>query len=160
MFNVKTTSNVLNPFGTGQPVIALLPMLFLLVISSASFGQDPEVSAIRLLLASQTTAWNSGNIDEFMKGYWKNDSLVFIGKNGPTYGYAKTLANYRKNYPRRDDMGQLHFDLLQIKRLSPEFYFVIGKWLLSRSKGSLQGFFTLLFRKIDDNWVIISDHTS
>jgi hypothetical protein len=160
MFNSKTTGIMMNPSGTGRSVINLLPMLFLLVVSFASFGQDPDVIAIRLLLRNQTTAWNSGNIDEFMKGYWKNDSLVFIGKKGPKYGYTKTLANYKKNYPKRADMGQLHFDLMEIKRLCPEFYFVTGKWGLLRSKGNLQGFFTLLFRKIDHNWVIVSDHTS
>ena len=95
-----------------------------------------------------------------MYGYWQSDSLLFIGKSGPKYGYATTLNNYKKGYPDTASMGKLHFDLLQLKRLSPVYYFVVGKWSLQRTAGDLQGYFTLLFRKIKNRWVIMADHSS
>ena len=123
-------------------------------------AQKNDEKAIRSVLEKQTQAWNKGNIDEFMHGYWQSDQLVFISKNGPKYGYAATLENYKKNYPGKAEMGILNFDSLQLKKLSFEYYYVSGKFHLQRTIGNLQGYFTLLFRKIKNNWVIISDHTS
>lgn len=108
----------------------------------------------------QTEAWNKADIDAFMQTYWKSDSLVFIGKGGPTYGWQTTLDNYKKRYPDTAAMGKLHFDLLQVRPLQTNYYFVIGNWHLTRSIGDIGGIFTLLFKKIDGRWVIIADHTS
>ena len=95
-----------------------------------------------------------------MKGYWENDSLLFVGKSGPKYGYRATLENYKKGYPDTVAMGKLHFDLLKMQSLSPTAYFVLGKWTLQRSIGNLQGYYTLLWRKIKGQWVIVADHSS
>ena len=123
-------------------------------------AQTNDVAAIRKVLQLQTEAWNNGNIDEFMKGYWKSDSLKFIGKSGVTYGYNETLSGYKKRYSDTIQMGKLFFDLLEIKKLSPEYYFVVGKWFLKRSVGDIGGYYTLLLRKINGKWVIVADHTS
>lgn len=133
-------------------MICLLPV--------AAQAQSADEKAIRQLLAEQTTAWNKGNIEEFMKGYWENDSLMFIGKSGVTYGYQNTLNNYKKNYNGPDQMGTLTFNLIKVERLSPEYYFVVGKWHLKRNAGDVGGHYNLLFRKIKGKWVIIADHSS
>lgn len=125
-----------------------------------SFAQSKDEMAIRSMLKVQTTAWNNGNIAQFMKGYWQDDSLMFIGKSGITYGWQKTLNNYKKNYPDTTSMGKLDFVLMEVKKLSAINYFVVGKWHLSRSIGDLSGHFTLLFKKIKGNWLIIADHSS
>ena len=136
--------------------------LFLLVIfcSSMCIAQSSNEKAIRELLSEQTKEWNKGNIDGFMKGYWENDSLMFIGKSAVTWGCKKTLDNYKKNYPDTTAMGKLFFDLLVIKPLSAEYYQVVGKWLLKRSIGDLSGHYTLLLKKIKGKWVIVADHSS
>jgi len=126
----------------------------------ASAQTDAE-QAIRKVMADQADAWNQGNIDGFMKGYWNNDSLVFVGQNGLTYGYAQTLSNYKKHYATPEKMGKLFFTLLSIRQLSPEYCFVLGKWLLKRqAAGDIGGTYSLLFRKIDGRWMIVVDHTS
>ena len=135
-------------------------LLFLTLIPLFVFSQDKDAQSIRKVLSTQVEAWNSGNIDEFMHGYWESDSLKFIGKTGVTYGYQQTLANYKKNYNDTAKMGKLFFDLIEIKRLSAEYYFVVGKWFLKRSVGDVGGTYTLLFRKINGKWVIVVDHTS
>lgn len=122
--------------------------------------QTSDEKAIKQVIEKQTEAWNKGNIEEYMKGYWQSDSLVYIGKSGPKYGYRTALENYRKNYPDTTAMGKLRLELLQLKKLSPEYYFVIGKWNLQRSVGDLGGYFTLVLRKIKNNRLIISDHSS
>jgi len=144
-----------------------LPIL-LLLSTITCFSQTKDAAAqpstaaaaIRKLMADQSAAWNRGSLDDFMKGYWDNDSLVFIGKDGPTYGYKQALSNYKKHYDSPDKMGQLTFTLIKIDQLSPDYCFVIGKWALKRNAGDVGGTYTLLFRKIKGSWVIIVDHTS
>ena len=123
-------------------------------------AQNSNEKAIINLLNKQANEWNKGNIDEFMKGYWNNDSLMFIGKTGVTYGYLNTLNNYKKNYTNSDQMGNLTFEFLQVKKISSEYYWVLGKWFLKRSVGDVGGHYTLLFRKINGKWLIVADHSS
>jgi hypothetical protein len=119
-----------------------------------------QTAAIRQVLELQNKYWNEGNTTAFMEGYWKSDSLMFIGKSGITYGWQNTLNNYKKNYPDTASMGKLLFDIIEVKRLSDQFYHVVGKWYLQRSIGDISGHFTLLFQKIKGHWVIIKDHSS
>jgi ketosteroid isomerase-like protein len=138
-------------------IVATLIGLVSHLNTAAQSHAEKEILAI---LNEQTISWNNGNLEEFMKGYWNNDSLIFVGKNGVTYGYANALNNYKKSYPDTTSMGKLAFDILNVKKLSPEYYFVIGKWMLTRSAGNLQGHYTLVFKKINGKWKIISDHSS
>ncbi len=138
-------------------------LLFIICICSLNlsiFAQDKNETTIRKILDSQIAEWNNGNLDQFMKGYWENDSLVFIGKNGPVYGYNNALNNYKKNYRDTVIMGKLSFELISIKKLSEEYYFVTGKFFLKRTIGDAKGVYTLLFRKINGNWKIVVDHSS
>jgi ketosteroid isomerase-like protein len=133
--------------------------LFLL-LSTSLMAQNKDETIIRNILHEQTKSWNKGDIDAFMHGYWQSDSLMFIGKNGVTYGYDKTRSNYHKNYPDTAAMGKLAFQILEVKPLSGDHYFVLGKWMLTRSIGNLSGHYTLIFRKIKGQWLIVSDHSS
>jgi ketosteroid isomerase-like protein len=123
-------------------------------------AQSASGKAVRQVLEQQSGAWNRGDIPGFMKGYWENDSLMFIGKSGVTYGWQNTLNNYKKNYPDAATMGKLTFTILKVKQLSDQYQEVVGKWHLQREKGDIEGHFTLLFQKIKDSWVIVMDHSS
>ena len=135
-------------------------LFLLLIVPICSFSQSKNELAVRKILNTQTIAWNKGDAEGFMKGYWENDSLMFVGKSGVTYGWNNTLKNYKKNYPDTTAMGKLTFNILTIKELSPQYFFVVGKWSLQRSIGDLSGHFTLLFQKINGEWKIICDHSS
>jgi hypothetical protein len=134
-------------------------LAFLMPLNS---GAQNEGSEIMKVLMDQQAAWNAGYLEQFMGGYWKSDSLSFIGKKGVNTGWQQTLDNYRKSYPDKATMGELNFEILKIDVLSPESAYVIGKWKLKRSpeKGDLSGHFTLLFKKMKNAWVIVSDHSS
>ena len=139
---------------------SLLLFVTLCILAANISAQNKDENSIRKVLTGQTNAWNKGDLQQFMQSYWQNDSLMFIGKSGITYGWQKTLENYKKGYPDTAAMGKLNFELLQVKKLSVDYYFVVGKWNLIRSIGNVGGSFTLLFRKIKNVWVIISDHSS
>lgn len=136
--------------------------ILLLFISSCSFSESnlKEKNAILSVLQSQQECWNRGNLECFMTGYWQSDSLKFIGKTGLTTGWNATLENYKKAYPDSSYMGKLEFTILSIKLIENQSAFVIGKWFLKRNKGDIGGHFTLLWKKLNNKWVIVADHSS
>jgi hypothetical protein len=139
--------------------------LFIVLVSLNASAQRQKTRAtdkqkITSLLMRQQEAWNNGKLEEFMSGYWNNDSLIFVGKKGLTRGWNQTLENYRKSYPTSEKMGKLTFQLLEVNVLSAQHAFVIGKWKLTRKGGNLEGHFTLFLKKINAAWLIIADHSS
>lgn len=137
---------------------AITSMAFAQTKTARAAGGDELI--IKNVLEEQRLAWNAGDINRFMGTYLQSDSLMFIGKSGVTYGWQKTMENYKKGYPDTAAMGKLDFDILAIKRLSVLYFFVVGKWHLTRSIGDVGGHFTLIFKKIKNRWVIVADHSS
>ena len=140
-------------------------VLFLLV-SNVCLAQVPNtpsvknLNAVNAVMKEQQDAWNRGDINAFMEGYWKSDQLVFVGGGGPVYGWKQTKDNYHKRYPSKDEMGTLTFTTIEVVQLDKKIIRLIGKYHLERKMGDLSGFFTLIFRKFNDRWLIVSDHTS
>ena len=120
-------------------------------------NQHQEISDV---LFEQQKQWNEGNIDKFMLGYWNSEDLRFIGKGGVTKGYNRTLRNYKASYPDRETMGQLEFEIIEINSLSQDMAILIGKFTLIRTEDRPTGYFSLIWKRIDGQWLIISDHTS
>jgi ketosteroid isomerase-like protein len=139
--------------------ILLVSWAFLLTACGTDTGAADRAE-ILAIMDQQEACWNEGDIECFMEGYWPSDSLMFIGKEGVVYGYDNTLERYLKNYPDRSAMGTLGFDIVELQRLSPDFYHMVGKWQLQREIGDIGGHFTLLFRKINGEWMIVKDHSS
>ena len=137
-------------------------MLLLAFISFSIFAQkNNERQAVLDVLARQNKNWNEGNISAFMEDYWKSDSLMFIGSKGVVYGWNATLERYNKSYPDRATMGTLKFDIQKTDFHSNTTCWVLGKWHLTRpEKGDIGGYFTLILKKINGKWLIVSDHTS
>ncbi len=131
-------------------------LLFLLMFPALFFTQEKDILNV---LQTQQQAWNNGDLETFMKGYWKSDSLMFIGSGGVTYGWQNTLDNYKKTYPSKGKMGTLEFSDIQVKMLGEEYASVFGKWKLIRENDAPNGIYTLVFQKFRDGWKIISDHS-
>ncbi|MVN90370.1 YybH family protein [Mucilaginibacter aquatilis] len=134
-------------------------LLCLLVLSSfCVWAQDKQ--AILNVLETQREAWNKGDLESFMQSYWKSDSLLFVGKSGPKYGWQTTLDNYRKGYPNKVAIGYLTFNILKVELLSASNAFVLGGWHLKRTNDNPEGYFTLWLRKIKGEWKVVADHSS
>lgn len=134
----------------------------LLLISFASIRAQPDkdAAAIRKVMDDQAVAWNRGDIDGFMAGYWKSEKLTFLSGADVTRGWQPTLDRYKKSYDTRAKMGILTFSDLEITMLSKDAAVVLGSWSLARDKDNPHGKFTLIFRKFKDGWRIVMDHTS
>ena len=119
-----------------------------------------QETAIRKVMDDQAAAWNRGDIDGFMEGYWRSEKLTFISGTDVTRGWQQTLDNYKKSYDSRAKMGVLMFSDLEFTILSKDAAVVLGSWALKRQKDTPHGKFTLTFRKFKEGWRIVMDHTS
>ena len=120
-------------------------------------GADAE---LRALLAAQAADWNRGDIDAFMRGYWKSEETTFAGASGISRGWQTVLERYHKNYPDRAAMGHLDFGEIEITPLANDAALIVGRWHLNRDAGPVGGIFTLVARRFPEGWKIIHDHTS
>jgi beta-aspartyl-peptidase (threonine type) len=148
----------------GFLALAAFGILFSAVGLRAREGEDPKAArkAVRQVLDTQTAAWNKGDLEGFMKGYWKSPKLMFFSGKDKTQGWQATLARYRKKYQGegRNRMGKLTFSELEIEVLGPASAWARGRWQVVRGKETLSGLFTLLFKKFPEGWRIVHDHTS
>ena len=119
-------------------------------------------SAVRRVLEQQAEAWNQGDIETYMAGYWKSDALTFVSGGDVARGWQATIDRYRRRYPNRGAMGHLTFSELEVRELGPRAALVLGRWHLDREAPNkpVGGRFTLIFRRIDGAWGIVHDHTS
>jgi beta-aspartyl-peptidase (threonine type) len=123
--------------------------------------EDEVRAAIRAVLDEQVVAWNKGDLEGFMVGYWNSPDLSFFSGKETYQSWQATLERYRKRYQSGDqEMGKLQFHDLQIIVLGPDSAIVRGRWQLERKKDQPGGLFTLLFRKVPAGWKIVHDHTS
>jgi hypothetical protein len=135
-------------------------ILFGILFLTACVDREDIQYDIRNVMFKQQEAWNKGDLKGFMQGYWKSDSLRFLGKDGVTQGWEASLKRYENAYPTPEKMGRLKFENLRIEVLSSEEAYVDGRWNLYRSLDTLSGHFTLLWKRVDGQWVIVSDHSS
>ena len=125
---------------------------------TSNFEQDKV--AINKVMAAQEIAWNAHDLDGFMQGYWKSDSLKFYGSGGVTKGWQHTLDNYKKGYPTSAESGTLKFTIDAISPIENNSYFVMGQYHLTRTIGDANGNFLIIFKKINGEWKIIADMSS
>jgi uncharacterized protein (TIGR02246 family) len=116
--------------------------------------------AIHAVLRAQQSAWNRGDVDAFLVGYWRSPELTFSGSSGVSRGWDGVMARYKKNYPDRAAMGQLDFSELEFRFLGPDAALVLGKWHLKREGGDIGGVFSLVWQRFPEGWKIVHDHTS
>jgi ketosteroid isomerase-like protein len=140
--------------------ILLLPAIFLRAATIPLYAAPDAADEIRAVLTAQQEAWNRGDIDAFMNGYWHSDKTVFVSGDEITRGWQTVRDRYQTKYPDREKMGALAFSDLEIMKLSADSAVVLGRWQLKRANDEPHGRFTLILRKFPEGWRIVHDHTS
>ena len=142
------------------------PAAILLLLSAACSAADAPATAavkdVRAVWEAQVEAWNGGDLEGFMAGYWKSPDLVFFSNGTETRGWQATLDRYRARYQGEGkQMGTLAFPELDIVALGPDAAMARGRWRLKMPDGSeLTGMTSVIFRKLPEGWRIVHDHSS
>lgn len=134
--------------------IILLTLVPVLVLAQS------EEDQIENILNDQVVAWNKGDIEGYMRGYWNSDETIFVSGGNVLAGYDSVLARYRRSYGTREKMGVLQFDDLNIRLISDRSAIATGRWQLNRKDDRPWGRFTLVLEKKPSGWRIVYDHTS
>ena len=137
----------------------------LLFTAAAAFAQSDTQKAkietdVKAVINEQAAAWNRGDVDGFIRGYWQSEKLVFISGDEVTRGWQPTLDRYKKSYDTKAKMGVLTFSGLEVHVISKDAAIVLGSWSLARAGDNPHGKFTLTFRKFKEGWRVVLDHTS
>jgi uncharacterized protein (TIGR02246 family) len=146
--------------------IFILPLAISLLCGACTQTRKPaydskaDKDAIRSVLATEQIAWNNADLEAFMEGFWKSDSLLFMSPGGVAHGWQETLENYKRRYPDRAAMGTLSYEILQVDLLSRGVFLVAGRYHITLSNGTADGSFSVIFKKKDGKWVAIYDHIS
>lgn len=122
--------------------------------------EDSDIDRITAVMTAQQDAWNDGDIDRFMQGYWVSPELRFASRGTVTTGWQETRDRYHAAYADRDAMGELSFSGLDVSVLSSDAAIVHGAWALQREADRPSGLFTLIFQRLDGRWKIVSDTTT
>lgn len=152
---IRVLTKVIGPLCTLLLIAGVAPKLAPLLHADSSSSQ-----AIMAVLQKQQAAWNRGDVDQFMQGYWNSTEVTFAGSSGITRGWQSVLERYRERYPDRSAMGHLDFSQLEVHPLGHDAAFVLGTWHLKRDTDDLGGVFTLIFQRCPEGWKIVHDHTS
>lgn len=136
-------------------------VLFFIAATVSAQSKNAKIAdEIKKVMNAQASAWNAGDIEGFMRGYWKSEEMKFVSGDTVSRGWQAALDRYKKNYDSRAKMGTLEFSGLEINVLSKDAAVVLGNWSLARETDNPKGKFTLIFRKFKDGWKVVHDHTS
>lgn len=139
-------------------LLVLIGLLFVHCQEQTTEQEDKQ--SILAVIQAQQEAWSQNDLEGFMQGYWKSDSLKFYGSRGLTKGWEQTLSNYKKGYPTKDHSGTLTFTVDDISRIETDSYWVMGQYHLKRKVGDANGNFIIVFKRIDGAWKIVADMSS
>jgi len=138
-----------------KKILFLITLFTLTTTFAQTEAQDK--AAILKVMKTQEKTWSNHDLEGFMQGYWKSDSLKFYGSNGLTKGWQQTMDNYKKGYPTKEHSGTLNFTIKDISKISDESYWVMGEYHLKRKVGDANGVFMIIFKKINGEWKIVAD---
>lgn len=141
--------------------IVLLFVALLIIVSCSSSKLDKESiqDTILSIITRQQTAWNNHDIQGFMADYWQSEDFTFQSGDQRLYGWEKLLKRYQTSYAG-EKMGKLTFSDIQIKVLSADYAYALGRWKVEQDDTTKSGVFTIIFKLFPSGWKIIHDHSS
>jgi ketosteroid isomerase-like protein len=139
---------------------AALPLSVAAALLLAGSCRGDPAPAVRAVLDRQAAAWNAGDLEGFMGGYWRSDQTRFASGGDVSLGWQTVLDRYRRRYKDRATMGTLTFSDVQVNPLTGDSALAYGRWRLQRAHDAPSGLFTLILRKTPEGWRIVYDHTS
>ena len=142
-------------------------VLFLCVISFLCLGYTQESidtpsikEEILGFLKHHTEAWNNADIEGYMEFYWKSNQLSFQSGSKRLYGWETLLDRYKESYFKDGHTPKLDYADLDIRIISEDYAYVLGRWRVFQKDKTLEGVYTIILRRMSEGWKIIHDHSS
>ena len=110
------------------------------------------------VLEKQESDWNKGNLTAFLSAYWNSDTLVSVSVRGVQYGRDRLERYLTASFPDSASMGHLDYDVIHIELIGDNDALLTGKWLRKNDKKFRGGYFSILIRKLQNRWQIVSEH--
>lgn len=115
----------------------------------------PPLDAVVATVQAQAAAWNDGDLDGFMNGFWNDPEFTFITGTTVTKGWKETFKRYRDGYGEKGDLGRLVYSNLEARLLAPETASVVGRYAFQRGEASSAGTMTLVVRRFEGAWRVV-----
>ena len=143
--------------------LILLAAGILLCGQEASGSDLDSRTAIQAVLDKQIQAWNRGDMEGFMAGYWNSPNLVYLSNRTVVRGWQTLLKRYKEIFKKPEglQMGQLELSEEEIMPLSNDIALVWGTFHIKTTNGKNRGgLYTLVMRKLPEGWLAVYDRTS
>ncbi len=146
-----------------KKLMLLLAIALPLILITYCCELTPDIkkveNEIKDILDQQKISWNEENIEGFMEYYWNSEKFTFQSGNKRLHGWDALLSRYKESYSG-EKWGKLDFTDIEIKVLSNDIAYVLGRWQLLYEDSSEEGLFTIIFLRMPEGWRIVHDHTS
>lgn len=143
--------------------VLLLVIASFVTLMTYCCGFAPDIQKVENeitdILDQQKISWNEENIEGFMEYYWNSEKFTFQSGNKRFHGWDALLSRYKESYSG-EKWGKLGFTCIEIKVLSNDIAYVLGRWQLLYNDSSEEGLFTIIFLRMPEGWRIVHDHSS
>jgi beta-aspartyl-peptidase (threonine type) len=140
-------------------ILLFVILMVLLSCSSSQLDRESIQDTILSIIKRQQMAWNNHDIQGFMAHYWKSENFTFQSGDQRLYGWEDLLKRYQTSYAG-EKMGKLTFSDIQIKVMSADSAYALGRWKVEQDDTTKSGVFTIIFKLFPSGWKIIHDHSS
>ena len=141
---------------------SVVTLAVLLATGVPAFAQDQaDVSAaIRSVLATQGKAWNRGDLQGYLASLSRDQKTRHVFNDEITVGYVAIKERFQSRYPDPSNMGTISFSDLEVTVLAPDAAAAFAHWTFEQTDRAFSGVFTLILRRVDEQWVIVHDHST
>ncbi len=115
---------------------------------------------ILALFESSCSAWNRGDVGGYLSCYWHSDKVRWVSGGSVQRGFEAIASAFKERFGSPDSMGRLEVADLEVQLLGENDALAFGAWTQTTRTAGHRGVFTVHLKKIDGEWLIVSDHSS
>jgi|HubBroStandDraft_2_1064218.scaffolds.fasta_scaffold335704_1 uncharacterized protein (TIGR02246 family) len=105
-------------------------------------------------------AWNRHDLDGYLDGFWRSDSLILVVEGETVRGWDLLSKALHTGYPNPTEMGNVTLDRVQVQMLSSDLALALTWDTVSFPKKKEFGTSTIVMKKLPEGWRVAVMHTS
>jgi ketosteroid isomerase-like protein len=142
-------------------ILSLFTALFFALASTVAKAEQWQPFVVKQVVIDQISAWNRGDIDQFVSYYRNSPDTISIVDGTTVRGWQSIMDLYKQKYATKDAArGKLELSDVHVFMLGSKFAIVTGNYSLTKSTGKLCGSLSVVCQKTSQGWKIIHDYNS